>query len=216
MEQLEGIERRGLVLALLTKLKQICNHPDQFVKGDNYNAKDSRKFQILKELCQTIYEKRERVLVFTQYKELCEPLANYLEMIFNREGFIIHGGISPKKRTEIVDKFNDSNHYVPFIILSLKAAGTGLNLVSANHVIHFDRWWNPAVENQASDRAYRIGQTKEVFVHKLVSNGTIEEKIDQLIESKQELANSVLATSKESWITELSNDELLKLLRLDL
>ena len=216
LEQLEGIERRGLVLALLTKLKQICNHPDQFVKGDNYNAKDSGKFQILKELCQTIYEKRERVLVFTQYKELCEPLANYLEMIFNREGFIIHGGISPKKRTEIVDKFNDSNHYVPFIILSLKAAGTGLNLVSANHVIHFDRWWNPAVENQASDRAYRIGQTKEVFVHKLVSNGTIEEKIDQLIESKQELANSVLATSKESWITELSNDELLKLLRLDL
>lgn len=216
LEQLEGFERRGLVLALLTKLKQICNHPDQFVKDDNYNAKDSGKFQILKELCQTIYEKRERVLVFTQYKELCGPLANYLEMIFNRKGFIIHGGISPKKRTEIVDKFNDPNHYVPFIILSLKAAGTGLNLVSANHVIHFDRWWNPAVENQASDRAYRIGQTKEVFVHKLVSNGTIEEKIDQLIQSKQELANSVLAASQESWITELSNDELLKLLRLDL
>lgn len=137
------------------------------------------------------------------------------EGITSELGYIIHGGIPAKKRTEIVEKFNDENTYVPYIVLSLKAAGTGLNLTAANHVIHFDRWWNPAVENQASDRAYRIGQTKEVFVHKLVSNGTIEEKIDKLIESKQELANSILASGQEKWITELDTNELMDLLRLD-
>lgn len=210
-----GLQRRGIVIALLTKLKQICNHPDQFIHDTNYNPKDSGKYAMLKELCETIYEKRERVLVFTQYKEMCEPLSQYLESIFHKKGYIIHGGISAKKRTEIVEKFNDENTYVPYIVLSLKAAGTGLNLTAANHVIHFDRWWNPAVENQASDRAYRIGQTKEVFVHKLVSNGTIEEKIDKLIESKQELANSILASSQEKWITELDTNELMDLLRLD-
>ncbi len=211
----DGFERRGIVLALLTKLKQICNHPDLFVHDTNYQAKDSGKYAVLNELCQTIYEKRERVLVFTQYKEMCEPLSKYLESIFHKKGFIIHGGVPVKKRTEIVEKFNDENTYVPYIVLSLKAAGTGLNLTAANHVIHFDRWWNPAVENQASDRAYRIGQTKTVFVHKLVSNGTIEEKIDALIESKKELANSVLSSSQEKWITEMDTDELLDLLRLD-
>ena len=210
-----GLQRRGIVIALLTKLKQICNHPDQFIHDTNYNPKDSGKYAMLKELCETIYEKRERVLVFTQYKEMCEPLSQYLESIFHKKGYIIHGGIPAKKRTEIVEKFNDENTYVPYIVLSLKAAGTGLNLTAANHVIHFDRWWNPAVENQASDRAYRIGQTKEVFVHKLVSNGTIEEKIDKLIESKQELANSILASGQEKWITELDTNELMDLLRLD-
>lgn len=210
-----GLQRRGIVIALLTKLKQICNHPDQFIHDTNYNPKDSGKYAMLKELCETIYEKRERVLVFTQYKEMCEPLSQYLESIFHKKGYIIHGGIPAKKRTEIVEKFNDENTYVPYIVLSLRAAGTGLNLTAANHVIHFDRWWNPAVENQASDRAYRIGQTKEVFVHKLISNGTIEEKIDKLIESKQELANSILASSQEKWITELDTNELMDLLRLD-
>ena len=210
-----GLQRRGIVIALLTKLKQICNHPDQFIHDTNYNPKDSGKYAMLKELCETIYEKRERVLVFTQYKEMCEPLSQYLESIFHKKGYIIHGGIPAKKRTEIVEKFNDENTYVPYIVLSLKAAGTGLNLTAANHVIHFDRWWNPAVENQASDRAYRIGQTKEVFVHKLVSNGTIEEKIDKLIESKQELANSILASGQEKWITGLDTNELMDLLRLD-
>ena len=146
---------------------------------------------------------------------MCEPLSDYLESIFHKKGYIIHGGIPAKKRTEIVDKFNNEDEYVPYIVLSLKAAGTGLNLTAANHVIHFDRWWNPAVENQASDRAYRIGQTKEVFVHKLVSNGTIEEKINQIIESKQELAESILATGQEKWITEMDTKELLDLFRLD-
>ena len=146
---------------------------------------------------------------------MCEPLSDYLESIFHKKGYIIHGGIPTKKRTEIVEKFNNEDEYVPYIVLSLKAAGTGLNLTAANHVIHFDRWWNPAVENQASDRAYRIGQTKEVFVHKLVSNGTIEEKINQIIESKQELAESILATGQEKWITEMDTKELLDLFRLD-
>ena len=150
-----------------------------------------------------------------RYKEMCEPLSDYLESIFHKKGYIIHGGIPAKKRTEIVEKFNNEDEYVPYIVLSLKAAGTGLNLTAANHVIHFDRWWNPAVENQASDRAYRIGQTKEVFVHKLVSNGTIEEKINQIIESKQELAESILATGQEKWITEMDTKELLDLFRLD-
>lgn len=211
----EGMERRGIVLGLLTRLKQICNHPDQFIHDTNFNPKDSGKYAMLKKLCETIYEKRERVLVFTQYKEMCEPLSDYLESIFHKKGYIIHGGIPAKKRTEIVEKFNNEDEYVPYIVLSLKAAGTGLNLTAANHVIHFDRWWNPAVENQASDRAYRIGQTKEVFVHKLVSNGTIEEKIDQIIESKQELAESILATGQEKWITEMDTKELLDLFRLD-
>lgn len=194
----DGMERRGIVLGLLTRLKQICNHPDQFIHDTNFNPKDSGKYAMLKKLCETIYEKRERVLVFTQYKEMCEPLSDYLESIFHKKGYIIHGGIPAKKRTEIVEKFNNEDEYVPYIVLSLKAAGTGLNLTAANHVIHFDRWWNPAVENQASDRAYRIGQTKEVFVHKLVSNGTIEEKINQIIESKQELAESILATGQKN------------------
>lgn len=211
----EGMERRGIVLGLLTRLKQICNHPDQFIHDTNFNPKDSGKYAMLKKLCETIYDKRERVLVFTQYKEMCEPLSDYLESIFHKKGYIIHGGIPAKKRTEIVEKFNNEDEYVPYIVLSLKAAGTGLNLTAANHVIHFDRWWNPAVENQASDRAYRIGQTKEVFVHKLVSNGTIEEKINQIIESKQELAESILATGQEKWITEMDTKELLDLFRLD-
>ena len=212
----EGIERRGLILALLTKLKQICNHPDQFVKDTNFHPSDSGKYQMLEELCETIYQKRERVLVFTQYKEMCEPLNQYLETIFHKKGYVIHGGISVKKRTEIVEKFNDEKNYVPYIVLSLKAAGTGLNLVLANHVIHFDRWWNPAVENQATDRAYRIGQNKNVFVHKLVCSGTIEDKIDQLIASKQELANSLLSTTNESWLSDLSNEDIINLLKLDI
>ena len=168
----------------------------------------------MKEICETIYEKRERVLVFTQFKEIADDLAAYLETVFHAKGYVLHGGTPVAKRTEIVDAFQ-GEAYVPFIVLSVKAAGTGLNLTKANHVIHFDRWWNPAVENQASDRAYRIGQTKEVFVHKLVSNGTIEEKINQIIESKQELAESILATGQEKWITEMDTKELLDLFRLD-
>ena len=216
LETAGGMERRGYILRLIGRLKQICNHPSQLNKDDTFAESDSGKFAMLKELCETIAEKRERVLVFTQYKEMCEPLAKYLKTIFHRDGYIIHGGIKPKDRTKIVEQFNDPEHYVPFVVLSLRAAGTGLNLVSANHVIHFDRWWNPAVENQASDRAYRIGQTKKVFVHKLVTEGTIEEKIDALISGKQELSDKVLSGGADKFITELSNEELMKLIRLEM
>ena len=214
LEKLEGMERRGVVLATIMKLKQICNHPDQYLGSKTYSPAESGKFEMLKEICETIYEKRERVIVFTQFREITEYLRDYLETIFHSKGAIIHGGIRPKQRTEIVERFQ-SDIYMPFIVCSVKAAGTGLNLTKANHVIHFDRWWNPAVENQATDRAFRIGQTKNVMVHKLVSKGTIEEKIDLMIESKKELAENVIGEGSEKWITELSNDELLSLLRLD-
>jgi len=175
---------------------------------------DSGKFELLKELGETIYEKRERVIVFTQFKEITEYLADYLTGIFHAKGYVIHGGTPVKRRAEIVDAFQ-GERYVSFIVLSVKAAGTGLNLTRANHVIHFDRWWNPAVENPATDRAFRIGQTKDVMVHKLVSQGTIEEKIDQMIHSKKELAENVIGSGSEKWITELSNEELFSLLRLE-
>ena len=161
-----------------------------------------------------IYEKRERVIVFTQFKEITEYLAEYLTGIFHAKGYVIHGGTPVKRRTEIVEKFQ-GERYVPFIVLSVKAAGTGLNLTKANHVIHFDRWWNPAVENQATDRAFRIGQTKDVMVHKFVSKGTIEEKIGAIINSKKELAENVIGSGEEKWITDLNNEELFSLLRLE-
>lgn len=214
LTELEGMQRRGLVLASLTKLKQICNHPDQYLGQDTYDPKESGKFQMLREICETIYEKRERVLVFTQFKEITSYLDDFLSEIFHCRGYVLHGGTSVKKRTEMVEAFQGEK-YVPYIVLSVKAGGTGLNLTNAAHVIHFDRWWNPAVENQATDRAYRIGQKQNVLVHKLVCKGTIEEKIDEMIESKKELAANVIGSSGESWITEMSNEELLSILTLD-
>ncbi len=214
LKEVKGMARRGVVLSAIMKLKQICNHPDQYLGQDTYSPAESGKFELLRELCETIYEKRERVLVFTQYREITDYLKDYLETIFHSEGAIIHGGIRPKQRTAIVERFQ-SEEYMPFIICSVKAAGTGLNLTKANHVIHFDRWWNPSVENQATDRAFRIGQTRNVMLHKFISKGTIEEKINTMIESKKELAENVIGEGSEKWITELSNEELLSLLKLD-
>lgn len=214
LKEAEGMERKGLVLATIMKLKQICNHPDQFLGGQAFCAKDSGKFQMLHEICETIYEKRERVLVFTQFKEIAEYLAEYLEAIFKCRGRVLHGGTKISKRAEMVEEFQGEN-YVPFMVLSVKAGGTGLNLTNANHVIHFDRWWNPAVENQATDRAYRIGQEKNVMVHKLVCEGTIEEKIDAMINAKKELAENVIGSGGESWITEMNDAQLLSMMRLE-
>ena len=208
----KGMARRGIILATITKLKQICNHPDQFLGLDGYNPVDSGKFGLLREICETIYEKRERVLIFTQYREITQFLADYLSEIFHQDGLILHGGTQIKKRTEMVETFNGAD-YIPFMVLSVKAAGVGLNLAAANHVIHFDRWWNPAVENQATDRAYRIGQSKNVIVHKFVTKGTIEERIDEIINNKKTLAESVIGTG-EHWITELSNQEIISMMRL--
>ncbi len=213
LEEADGIERRGLVMSTIIRLKQICNHPDQYLGQQTFSMEESGKFAMLKEICTTIYEKRERVLVFTQFKEITEYLAAFLTEIFQTEGFVLHGGTPVAKRSQIVEAFQGEK-YVPFIVLSVKAGGTGLNLTKANHVIHFDRWWNPAVENQATDRAFRIGQTKNVMVHKLVCKGTIEEKIDEMIEAKKELAENVIGSGGEKWITELSNDELMSMMRL--
>lgn len=214
MDDFSEIRRSGVILTTIMKLKQICNHPDQFLGLESYAPSDSGKFAMLKEICETIHEKREKVLIFTQYKEIISYLADYLGEIFHAEGLVIHGETKVKKRTEIVEAFNNSTEN-PFIILSLKAGGVGLNLTRANHVIHFDRWWNPAVENQATDRAFRIGQTKNVMVHKFVAKGTIEDRINDIIESKKSLAESIIG-SGENWITELSNQEILSMMKLDI
>ena len=213
LKEAEGIGRKGLVLASIMKFKQICNHPDQYLGKGEFDYSHSGKFEKLKEICETIYEKRERVLVFTQFKEMTEPLADYLETIFKRKGLILHGGTPVKRRGELVEQFC-GEEYIPFMVLSLKAGGVGLNLTSANHVIHFDRWWNPAVENQATDRAFRIGQKKNVMVHKFITRGTIEEKIDAMIGEKQKLSDDIIAQSGESWITELGNEELMSMFQL--
>jgi len=211
----EGIERKGLVLSSIMKFKQICNHPSQYMGQDYYNEKESGKFARLREICEIIYEKRERVIVFTQFKEITEPLSHFLETVFQHKGLVLHGETSVKKRKQIVEKFQGSE-YVPFMVLSIKAGGVGLNLTSANHVIHFDRWWNPAVENQATDRAFRIGQMKNVIVHKFITKGTIEEKIDLMIEDKTKLTREIMPDSKENWITEMDNKQLMDLFRLSI
>ena len=211
----DPMKRRGLVLASLLKLKQICNHPDQFNGAEGFAESDSGKFEMLEELCRTIYEKRERVLVFTQFKEICSALDTFLAGVFGIKGFVLHGGTAVSRRNKMVEEFQ-SDTYIPYMVISVKAGGTGLNLTNANHVIHFDRWWNPAVENQATDRAFRIGQTKNVMVHKFVCRGTIEEKIDELIRSKTELAQNVIAAdSGENWITEMSDSDLMNMFRLE-
>jgi non-specific serine/threonine protein kinase len=214
LKDASGISRKGLVLAGIMKCKQICNHPDQYLGQPAFEGKYSGKFEKLSEICETIREKRERVLVFTQFKEMTKPIADYLETIFGREGLVLHGQTPVKKRGELVERFNGET-YVPFMVLSLKAGGVGLNLTAANHVIHFDRWWNPAVENQATDRAFRIGQQKNVMVHKFITPGTIEEKIDALLMDKQKMADDVIAQSGETWITEMSNEELMNLFALE-
>ena len=208
------IARKGKILAAIMKFKQICNHPDQYSGKTAFDPKHSGKFETLAEICETIRDKHESVLVFSQFREMCDPLSRYLETVFGRSGMVIHGGTTPKQRGEMVERFN--GEYVPFMVLSLKAGGVGLNLTAANHVIHFDRWWNPAVENQATDRVFRIGQTKDVMVHKFVTTGTVEEKIDTIIESKLKLTNDVIAeTTGENWVTEMSDKELMNLFRLE-
>jgi non-specific serine/threonine protein kinase len=215
LEHTEGIQRKGLILSTLIKFKQLCNHPSQYLGLDSFNEQESGKFQRLREICETIHEKRERVLVFTQFKEMTGPLSRFLASIFNREGLVLHGSVPVGKRKELVRKFQGLD-YVPFFVLSLKAGGVGLNLTAASHVIHFDRWWNPAVENQATDRAFRIGQKKNVMVHKFLTKGTIEEKIDRMLVEKAKLSDEVIAASGENWLTEMSNEELFELFTLNI
>jgi non-specific serine/threonine protein kinase len=212
----EGIQRKGLILSSLLKFKQLCNHPDQFLGTGSFEEQHSGKFQRLRELCVTVQEKRERMLVFTQFRELTMALHDFLASIFGRSGVVLHGSVPVKQRKVLVDTFQHKDTYVPFMVLSLKAGGVGLNLTEANHVVHFDRWWNPAVENQATDRAFRIGQKKNVVVHKFITQGSIEEKIDAMLEEKARLSSEVIAASGEGWITELENDQLMELFSLSL
>jgi non-specific serine/threonine protein kinase len=215
LETVEGVQRRGIILASLMKFKQLCNHPDQFLGTGGYEEADSGKFLRLREICETIYEKREKVLVFTQFKEITGPLHAFLKTIFERDGLVLHGSTAVGIRKNIVEQFQ-GGEYIPYMVLSLKAGGVGLNLTEANHVIHFDRWWNPAVENQATDRAFRIGQKKNVIVHKFITKGTIEEKINDMLCEKTKLTTDVLQVTGEALITEMNNKELVDLFKLTL
>jgi SNF2 family DNA or RNA helicase len=214
IESAEGIDRRGLVLALLVKLKQVCNHPAHFLGDNSAIAHRSGKIKRLTELLGDIREAGEKTLLFTQFTQMGTILQHYLQDLYGEEVLFLHGGVTKKRRDEMVESFQQEGNNGPAIfILSLKAGGTGLNLTGANHVVHFDRWWNPAVENQATDRAFRIGQHKNVEVHKFITTGTLEERIDEMIEKKTTVAGQVLGTG-EQWLTELSNNDLRNLIKL--
>jgi len=215
LAQSEGIKRKGLVLSSLMRLKQICNHPSQWLGDGEWAEDDSGKWARLRDIAEVIAAKQEKMLVFSQFREVTEPLSAFLGGLFGRPGLVLHGETAVAKRKDLVRRFQEDER-VPFFVLSLKAGGSGLNLTAAAHVIHFDRWWNPAVENQATDRAFRIGQTKNVLVHKFVCRGTVEEKIDALIESKRQLANDLLEGGGEINLTELDDSQLLKLVALDI
>jgi len=212
----EGVERKGLVLAFLTRFKQVCNHPSQWLGDGAWAEPDSGKLARLRELAEVVAAKQEKMLLFSQYAEATAPLAAFLGSIFGRGGCVLTGDTTVKRRQELVSQFQ-ADESVPFFVLSLKAGGSGLNLTAASHVVHFDRWWNPAVENQATDRAFRIGQKRNVLVHKFICRGTVEERIDAMIQDKRQLAADLLdAAGAELRLTELSDAELLRLVRLDL
>jgi SNF2 family DNA or RNA helicase len=213
IESSEGIQRKGLVLSSLTKLKQICNHPEHFL-GDRSPLKDrSGKLARLEEMLDEVVLAGDRALVFTQYAEWGRDLQNYLREQLGREVIFLHGGTPRHIRDRLVTRFQNDRRGPPIFILSLKAGGIGLNLTRASHVFHYDRWWNPAVEQQATDRAFRIGQTRNVQVHKLITSGTLEERIDDMIESKRVLAEQIVGAG-ESWLTEMSTNELRDLFEL--
>jgi non-specific serine/threonine protein kinase len=180
-----------------------------------YGPQDSGKFARLESISEPIVERQEKVLVFTQFQSLCEPLAQYLAGIFGRSGLVLTGKTVVRKRAELVSRFQDEAG-PPFFVISVKAGGSGLNLTAASHVVHFDRWWNPAVENQATDRAFRIGQKRNVLVHKFVCRGTVEERIDRMIRDKQDLADKLLSQAGENRLTEMNDDELLAFVAIDL
>ncbi|MBO0794113.1 MAG: DEAD/DEAH box helicase, partial [Ktedonobacteraceae bacterium] len=202
----EGMQRRGLILSTLLRLKQICNHPAQFLQdGSAFSTERSHKFQRLGEMIEEVIDSGESALIFTQFTEIGDALERYLEHSQHYNTYYLHGGTSVARRNRMISEFQDPETEPSLFILSLRAGGVGLNLTKANHVFHFDRWWNPAVEDQATDRAFRIGQRKSVFVHKFVAMGTMEERIDAMIEDKKRLSSLVVGTD-EAWLTELDND----------
>jgi SNF2 family DNA or RNA helicase len=212
IEGSEGIERRGLVLKLISLLKQICAHPALYYKHRTGKPEDSGKFLCLLEILHEIRGQKEKVLIFSQFRSMGELICHEIEKIFGQRPFFLHGGVPRKRREEMVAQFESGKE--PFVfVLSLKAGGTGLNLVSATHVVHYDLWWNPAVEAQATDRAYRIGQKHSVMVHRLLTRHTLEERINELLLKKKDLAKSIVS-SGEKWLTELSDRELKELVSL--
>jgi SNF2 family DNA or RNA helicase len=211
-DEAEGISRRGLVLAGLLRLKQVCNHPAHFLADGSALQGRSGKLTRVEELLEEILAEGDKVLCFTQFTAWGELLRPYLQQRFGQESLWLHGGVRRAARDEMVERFGDASGPQLFLV-SLKAGGTGLNLTAASHVIHLDRWWNPAVEDQATDRAYRIGQRRTVQVHKIVAAGTVEERIDEMINAKRDLAQRVVGTG-EDWLTTLSTDELRELVAL--
>ena len=214
-QEASGMRRRGLVLAALTRLKQICNHPAHALGDGSRLAGRSGKLHRFDELVADLLDAGEQALVFTQFREMGLLLQQHLHERFSQVSPFLHGGVSKQGRDRMVEAFQDGTATSPLLLVSLKAGGTGLNLTAASQVVHYDRWWNPAVEDQATDRAWRIGQSRTVFVHKLVCEGTVEERIDALINDKRKLADAVVGTTGEAWLSELSTDELRDLVVLD-
>ncbi len=212
---LDGMQRRGTILAVLLRLKQICNHPSQWLGDGAYAPDESGKFARLAELCEELSIRQEKVLVFTQFREMTGPLSQHLGRVFGRAGLVLHGQTPVKERMALVERFQ-TDETVPFFVLSLRAGGIGLNLTAASQVIHFDRWWNPAVESQATDRAFRIGQQRNVVVHTFVCRGTVEERIDSLIEQKKGLAADLLEAGGETLVTEMADEDVVRIVSLDL
>ncbi|HLT36048.1 MAG TPA: DEAD/DEAH box helicase, partial [Enhygromyxa sp.] len=208
-----GIERRGLILAYLQRFKQICNHPSLWLGERSWTAEASGKFARLTEICEPLAERQERALVFTQFRSMTKPLCDYLATVFGEKGLVLDGRTPVRRRAELVEQFQRDDG-PPYFVISLKAGGTGLNLTAASHVIHFDRWWNPAVENQATDRAYRIGQHRNVLVHKFVCRGTLEERIDAMLDTKRALADELLDVDGAATLTEMSNEQLMAVVQL--
>ena len=215
LDDVDGMQRRGIVLAFLMRFKQICNHPSQWLGDGAWAEEDSGKLARLRDIAEVMAARQEKALIFTQFRETTAPLAAFLGSVFGRPGLVLHGETAVAKRKDLVRRFQEDES-VPFFVLSVKAGGAGLNLTAASHVIHFDRWWNPAVENQATDRAFRIGQNKNVLVHKFICRGTVEDKIDQMIESKKQLAGDLLGGGADMLLTEMKDAELLDLVALDL
>ena len=228
VDNADGIKRRGLVLSALVKLKQICNHPAHFLRqgsddddaqplpalkpGERLSGRSGKAMRLM-EMVEEVVAAGDRALIFTQYRQMGHLLVAMLRQEIDTEALFLHGGTPQAKREQLIERFQSNDPKCPIFVLSLKAGGVGLNLTAANHVFHFDRWWNPAVENQATDRAFRIGQHRTVNVHKMISEGTLEERIDAMIEQKTELAQQIIG-SGESWLTELSTGQLRELLTL--
>jgi SNF2 family DNA or RNA helicase len=215
IETAEGMQRKGLILSTLLRLKQICNHPAQYIQdGSSFGIERSHKLARLCEMVEEAISDNDSLLIFSQFTEVGDALAKLLRETYHYPVYYLHGGTTRKSRDNMISEFQNEKTPPAIFILSLKAGGVGITLTKANHVFHFDRWWNPAVENQATDRAFRIGQKKSVFAHKMVTLGTLEERIDQMLEDKQKLADSIVG-SDESWLTELDNEAFRQLIQLN-